>query len=66
VDLYQWNGGVIWDEVFYRTGLTNGDIVNLYKANNVSTSAVIVGDSSEPKSIEEIHRAGYNIQGAVK
>lgn len=66
VDLYQWNGGVIWDEVFYRTGLTNGDIVNLYKANNVSTTAVIVGDSSEPKSIEEIHRAGYNIQGAVK
>jgi len=66
IDLYQWNWWVIWDEVFYRTGLTNGDIVNLYKANNVSTSAVIVGDSSEPKSIQEIHLAWYNIQGAEK
>ncbi len=64
--LYKWNWWIIVDEEFYRTGLTNPDIVWLLKSSWVSENDLIVADSSEPKSIEEIHRAGFDIQGAVK
>jgi len=55
------------DEVFYRTQLTNADIIQLYKANGVRPGYdEIEADSSEPKSIEEIRRAGYNIKPTEK
>lgn len=66
VAIYQWNGGLILDEKIYRTGLTNSDIVSEYKILGIERSAEIFADSSEPKSIEEIYRSGYNIKPVVK
>lgn len=64
--VYLWNNSLILDEEFYLTGLTNSDIANRYKDAGISKSAEIFGDSSEPKSIEEIYRYGYNIKWVTK
>jgi phage terminase large subunit len=53
-------------EVFYKRGLTNPGIVEEFEANGIPKSAEIYADSAEPKSIEEIKQAGYNIIPAVK
>lgn len=50
------------DELFYRTGLLNSDIINLLNG----IIGEIVADSAEPKSIEEIRRAGFEIRPARK
>ena len=49
-------------EIFYQTGLTNQDIANRMH----QLQGEIIADSAEPKSIEEIHRMGFNIKGATK
>lgn len=55
------------DELFYRTQLTNADIISLYKANGIRQGYdEIEADSAEPKSIEEIRRAGFNIKSTEK
>jgi len=55
------------DEVFYRTQLTNADIVGLLKSNGVRQNYdEIFADSAEPKSIEEIRLAGFNIKSTDK
>ncbi len=55
------------DELFYRTGLTNADIITLIKEHGVRPSYdEIIADSAEPKSIEDIHRAGLNIKPSRK
>ena len=55
------------EQLFYRTQMLNSDIVAELKAQGVPMAATIVADSAEPKSIEEIRRAGYrNIRGAYK
>ena len=64
VYLYEWE--LYLDERIYQTQLTNNDIVNKFKTLNINMHDDIVWDSSEPKSIEEIYRAWYNIRGAVK
>lgn len=64
--IYEWNGWLILDEEFYRTWMTNQDIIEMYKSIWVWLTDEIVADSSEPKSIEEIYRAWYNIIWAEK
>lgn len=54
------------DELFYQTGLTNGDIIKLLQDLGVDRSMRIIADSSEPKSIEDLSRGGFNIEGADK
>ena len=61
VAVYKWNDKRIVKELFYRTGLLNGDIANL-----LPKDAIIYADSAEPKSIEEIRRRGLQIYGAGK
>lgn len=51
-------------EVIYEVGLTNQDIAERMRLLNVEGE--IFADSSEPKSIEEIYRLGFNIKGAEK
>ena len=63
---YQWNDTVIWDELLYQTGMTNGDIAKVLKSLNVRSSDYIVADSAEPKSIAEINRYGFKIRPADK
>lgn len=59
------NGELFVEELIYERGLTNQDISE--KLNELKLRGVeIVADSSEPKSIEEIRRLGFNIKGVKK
>lgn len=60
------SGNLYVSELIYETRLTNSDIVDKMKELGVSKSATIWADSAEPKSIEEIWRAGYNIKPTSK
>jgi phage terminase large subunit len=53
-------------ELLYEKRLTNTDLANRLKDFGINRQAEIVGDSAEPKSIEEIHRQGFNIKPAKK
>ena len=66
VAAYQWNGKIIWDELIYQTGMTNGDIANRMKSLEVRHSDFIIADSAEPKSIAEINRYGFHVIPADK
>ena len=63
VGVYRYDGKIIVDEVIYQTGLLNSDII---KRMQHDRRAVIYADSAEPKSIEEIRRAGFNIKPVSK
>lgn len=55
------------DELIYQTGLTNDDIARKMEDMGLSKgNDEIFADSAEPKSIEEIHRRGYNIKPCPK
>ena len=53
------------NELLYRTGMTNQDIANEFKAMGLDRRDEIFCDN-EPKSIEEIHRMGFNVKPALK
>lgn len=53
------------DEICYRTGLTNSDIAGLMKSEGY-TGEMVICDSAEPKSVEELRRFGINAIGADK
>lgn len=54
-------------ELIYETGLTNIDIANrMIELGVRRRHDLIMADSAEPKSIEEISRYGFNIKGAPK
>lgn len=58
VAIYYYNGGYIVDEVLYQTDLLNEHLALSLK---LIPKAVIVADSAEPKSIEELQTFGLNI-----
>ena len=59
--------GELWvREVIYETGLTNPDISNEMDRLKVSRSSLIVADSAEPKSIEELRRMRWTVDGVKK
>lgn len=60
------DGELYINELFYERGLTNQDIVRKFEELSIPKTHYIVADSAEPKSIEEIYRAGYNIVPCVK
>jgi len=53
-------------ELLYEKRLTNTDLANKLKDFGISRQSEIIGDSAEPKSIEEIYRQGFNIKPAKK
>lgn len=63
IAIYYYNGGYILDEVCYQTGMKNKMIADVL--NNLP-KALVVADSAEPKSIEEIEGYGISIIGATK
>lgn len=63
VAIYKYNGGFILDEITYQKGLSNKQIADILK--NIERSLVIA-DSAEPKSIDEIKSYGINILPCVK
>lgn len=58
--------GFAVDELCYATRLTNSDISKVLRDSGVTRSDVIICDSAEPKSIDEIHAHGFNTHGARK
>ena len=60
------DGELYVNELIYETGLTNQDISSKMEALGVSKSALIVADSAEPKSIEELRRLRWTIDGVKK
>ena len=61
IEIYNYNGQRIVNELAYQTGLLNSDIAKLLPKN-----VVVYADSSEPKSIDEIKRFGITIKGVTK
>lgn len=65
VDIYSYNGGYIWDERLFRKGMSNKNLADFI--NNLEDPEILViADSAEPKSIDEIYSYGVNIIGANK
>ena len=64
--VYRYNNELYLDELLYKTKLTNSDIVKEFETLKIQRHEMIVADSAEPKSIEDIRRAGYRIEGAKK
>ena len=64
VDIYEYMGGYIVDLIRYRKGLKNKDIADFLL--NQEEQVLVVADSAEPKSIDEISDYGVEIIGATK
>lgn len=58
---YYYEGDAYATECIYETHLTNADLIKRMKDLDISHSAPIYADCAEPKSIEELARAGYNV-----
>lgn len=63
VAIYEYNGGYILDEVIYQRGMQNSDIADVFKNRH---KALIVADSAEPKSIDELSSYGLNVIASTK
>jgi phage terminase large subunit len=63
-ELYE--GAIYVDEWLYQTKLTTNDLIDEYMILGVRRSLEIYADCAEPKTIEEISRAGYNIHPSDK
>lgn len=63
VAIYYYNGGYILDEITFETGLSNKQIADIL---NVSPKGLVIADSAEPKSIDEIKRLKVQILPAQK
>ncbi len=64
VFVYSYNGGYILDQITFKKGLLNKQIADIILSQEVEV--LVVADSSEPKSIDEIAGYGVSITGAVK
>lgn len=61
IEIYNYNGQRIVNEIAYQTGLLNSDIARILPKH-----VIVYADSSEPKSIDEIKRHGITIKGVTK
>ena len=66
VGVYRYDQAIILDELIYKTGMLNSDIIREMNQLGVNQKALIFADSAEPKTIEEIRRSGFNIGPTVK
>lgn len=58
IAIYYYNGGYILDEILYQKGLSNKQIADVI---NNQRKSIVMADSAEPKSIDEISSYGVNI-----
>lgn len=63
--IYYYNGGYIVDEEFVRVGMLNRQIADVIN-NLKSPHTMVVADSAEPKSIDEMREYGVSIVGSQK
>lgn len=66
IAVYRFNGELYLNELIYQTKLTNSDLIARLKELGIKSNEMIVADSAEPKSIEDLRRAGFRIEGAKK
>jgi len=66
VGCYQEGDNLYFQELLYSTNLTNQDLHREFQKLEIGRYDEIFGDSSEPKSIEELHRMGWNIKPTQK
>ena len=66
VACYQWGDNLYFQEVLYSTNLTNQDLDQQFNKLGIGRYDEIFADSAEPKSIEELHRMGWNIKPTAK
>lgn len=64
-DIYRFNDGFITDEQMYQKGMSNKQIADCI-LNLPNPQTLVIADSAEPKSIDEIKSYGVNIIGATK
>lgn len=65
VDIYYYDGGYILDERMYQKGMGNKAIAD-FIGNLERSQTLVIADSAEPKSIDEIKMYGINILPASK
>lgn len=65
LDLYEYNGGFILDEQLYQYGMSNRALADHIKSL-IQPNLLVIADSSEPKSIDEMKTYGINILPAIK
>lgn len=63
VGVYRHNGGFIVDEVSYTKGLLNNQIAAIL---NMQPKSIVIADSAEPKSIEDLKQFDLMVMPAVK
>jgi phage terminase large subunit len=63
VAIYYYNGGYVLDEIIYQKGMSNKQIADTILNY---PQALVVADSAEPKSIDDIKKYGVNIVAAEK
>lgn len=61
-----YEGGIYVEEILYEKKLTTNDLIQRYEELGVSKTIEIFCDNAEPKTIEELRRAGYNAKEADK
>lgn len=66
VQLNKVHGTLQGQELIYEKGLTNQDISSRLHSIGFSPNDLIIADSAEPKSIEELRRLGWNIRACRK
>lgn len=66
VAVYRYNKELYVNEMLYDKGLTNDVIANKFHEFNINRHDIIIADSAEPKSIQEVYNHGFNIQPASK
>ena len=66
VRVAQYKDGYILDELFYETGKTTGDLIEVLPDLVGNKNDYMYCDSARPDNIEEIFREGYNIYSAIK
>lgn len=65
IDIYEYDGGYIWDEQLYQKGMSNQAIAEFIR-NLPEPQTLVIADSAEPKSIDEIKMYGINILPTTK
>jgi len=66
VSVHKKDNNLYFNELIYRTGMTNRDIGNELRTLEIDRRAEIFADSAEPKSIVELRQMGWNVKPSEK
>ena len=66
IQVFKKDDKLFFKELIYERRLTNDELAKRFSELNIDKRTSIYADSSEPKSIAEIHRFGWNIKAASK